>query len=146
MKNRIISWHVDKMNVRQAWLNGGSIKDSWLSKEVINMQICLHEQSTKVIPVYIMYPQHLHEDLISRNNVMLDWHLDRAIAQMIFMLLGQPEVDLVATSKFKLAYIFPLTEQVHSDLPMEAEGIMVPEAIQQPPRIPTSWTTVTDRA
>ena len=64
------------------------------------MQLCLHEQNTMVIPVYIRSAQHLHADLISRNKVMLDWHLDRA-------------------SKL---------------------------GIQQPFRIPSNWSTVTDLA
>ena len=41
-------------------------------------------------------------------------------------------------------------EQVHSDLPMEAEGPVVPKllnlSIQPPLRIPSSWSTVTDLA
>ena len=34
VQDRVISWHVDNLNVRQAWLNSGSVKDLWL-KEVI---------------------------------------------------------------------------------------------------------------
>ena len=58
--------------------------------QIIEMQLCLHEQNTKVIPVYIRSAQHLIVDLISRNKVMPDWHLDRAIAKRIFMLLRHP--------------------------------------------------------
>ena len=98
--------------------------------QIIEMQLCLHEQNTKVIPVYIRSTQHLHADLISRNKVMPDWHLDRAIAQKIFKLLDQPatsksrQVDVYFAaleddkanaldafsedwSRFRLAYIFP---------------------------------------
>ena len=35
----------------------------------------------------------LHADIISRNKVMPDLHLNRALAQKIFELLGQPEVN-----------------------------------------------------
>ena len=41
------------MNVRQAWLNSGTIRDKWLCKEVVKMQILLHEQNTRIVPVYI---------------------------------------------------------------------------------------------
>ena len=99
------------------------------------MQILLHEQNTKIIPVYVRSAQHLHADLISRNKVMPDWHLSRPVAQKLFLSLGYPQVDLMATSnsnqvdlyfsalidkgalgidaftedwdKFTLAYIFP---------------------------------------
>ena len=65
-------------------------RDSWLSRQIIEMQLCLHEQDTVVILVCIRSAQHLNADLISRNKVMPDWQLDRAIAKRIFMLLGQP--------------------------------------------------------
>ena len=60
----------------------------WLKKEVVQMQILLHEQNTEVIPVHIRLAQQLHTDLISRKKVMPDWHLDRSIAQKLFQLLG----------------------------------------------------------
>ena len=53
LRNAVVSWHVDNMNVKQAWLNSGTIKDKWLCKEVVRMQILLHNQNTKIIPVYI---------------------------------------------------------------------------------------------
>ena len=80
------------MNVRQAWLNSDSIRDCWMSNEFVKMQFILHEQNIKIIPVYIRSAQHLHADLISRNKVMPDCHLDGSIAQKIFQLLGQYEV------------------------------------------------------
>ena len=58
--------------------------------QIIEMQLCLQEQNTKVIPIYIRSAQHLNADLISKNKVMPDWHLDRVIAKQSFMLLGQP--------------------------------------------------------
>ena len=30
LRNTVVSWHVDNMNVKQAWLNSGTIKDKWL--------------------------------------------------------------------------------------------------------------------
>ena len=98
MQDKVITWHVDNMNVRQAWLNSGSVKDKWLCKKVVEMQIKLHEQNTKIIPVYVRSAQHLHADLVSRNKIMLDWHLSRAVAQKLFSRLGYPQVDLMSTS------------------------------------------------
>ena len=98
VKDTVISWHVDNMNVRQAWLNSGSVRDSWLCKKVVELQLILHEQNTKVIPVYIRSAQHLHADLVSRKKILPDWHLSRNIAQKLFLMLGQPQVDLMATS------------------------------------------------
>ena len=46
LNNRTICWHVDNMNDPQTWLG---IRDSWLIKEVIRMQMQM--QSTRVIPV-----------------------------------------------------------------------------------------------
>ena len=97
-RDRVIMWHVDNMNVRQAWLNSGSVRDRWLCREVVKMQIMLQEQNTKIIPVYVRSAQHLHADLISRNRVMPDWHLSRPVAQKLFRSLGYPQVDLMATS------------------------------------------------
>ena len=58
----------------------------------------LHRNNTLVIPVYIRSSQHLHADLISRNKVLPDWHLNKGVARKLFNMLGQPEVDLMATS------------------------------------------------
>ena len=98
LQDKVITWHVDNMNVRQAWLNSGSFKDRWLCKEVVKMQILLHEENTKIVPVYVRSAQHLHADLISRNRVMPDWHLSRPVAQKLLRSLGYPQVDLMATS------------------------------------------------
>merc|ERR1711888_290582 len=135
LKNAVVSWHVDNMNVKQAWLNSGTIKDKWLCKEVVQMQILLHNQNTKIIPVYIRSAQHLHADFVSRDRVLPDWHLSEKVTKKLFQKMGLPQVDLMATSKsnqvpfyyaaladqgalaidaftenwdrFKLSYIFP---------------------------------------
>ena len=62
------------------------------------MQILLHVQNTKIIPVYVRSAQHLHADLVSRNRTMPDWHLSRPVAQKLVLSLGYPQVDLMATS------------------------------------------------
>ena len=96
LRNSVITWHVDNMNVRHAWLNSGTIRDRWLCKEVVKMQILLHEQNTKIIPVYVRSAQHLHADLVSRNKTMPDWHLSRPVARKLFLSMGYPQVDLMA--------------------------------------------------
>ena len=70
------------------------------------MQILLHEQNTKIIPVYMRSAQHLHADLISRNKTMPDWHLSRPMAQKLFLSLGYPQVDLMATSNSNQVYLY----------------------------------------
>ena len=92
---------MDNQNVRQAGLNSGSVRDTWLGKRVTPLQIGLHEQNTLVIPVYIRSAEHLHADLISRNKVMPDWHLDRGITKRLILMLGHPQVDLMATTDSK---------------------------------------------
>jgi len=135
LRNRVVTWHVDNMNVKQAWLNSGSAVDVWLCKRVCNLQQILHDQNTLVFPVYIRSAQHIHADFISRNKELPDWMLNRDIATRVFASLGHPEVDLMATltsrqcpkyfsalveeqaagvdvftkdwDKFSLAYVFP---------------------------------------
>ena len=53
VQNRVVSWHVNSQNARQAWLNSGSVKDRQLCKRVVEMLLILHEQNTRVIPVYV---------------------------------------------------------------------------------------------
>ena len=48
---------------------------------VTQLQIILHEQNTLVIPMYVRSAEHLHADLISRNKVMPDLHLDRSVTE-----------------------------------------------------------------
>ena len=36
LREKGVTWHVDNMNVRQAWLNSGSVKDKWLCKNVVS--------------------------------------------------------------------------------------------------------------
>ena len=48
LRNSVVTWHVDNMNVRHAWLNSGTIRDKLLCKEVVKMQILLYEQNTKI--------------------------------------------------------------------------------------------------
>ena len=43
----------------------------------------------------------LHADLVSRNKILPDWHLDSDIAQRLFQSMGYPQVDLMATSSSK---------------------------------------------
>ena len=99
IRDCLISWHVDNKNVLHAWLNSGSIRDKWICKRIVDLQILLQSQNTKIVPVYVRSAQHLHADLISRNKILPDWHLQKDIAQKLFMRLGVPEIDLMATSK-----------------------------------------------
>ena len=48
LRNSVVTWHVDNMNVRHAWLNSGTIRDKLLCNEVVKMQILLYEQNTKI--------------------------------------------------------------------------------------------------
>ena len=135
LQGKIVTWHVDNMNVRQAWLNSGSVRDHWLCDKVVEMQKLLHEQNTKVVPVYVRSQQHLHADLVSRNKILPDWKLNPIVAAKVFNKYGMPEIDLMATKnsnqtkryysalrdnqaegidaftqnwdRFKLAYVFP---------------------------------------
>ena len=95
----VVCWHVDNQNVKQAWLNSGTIRDVWLCKQVVRMQIALQRNNTLVVPVYVKSSQHLHADLVSRNKVLPDWHLNKLVARKLFNMFGQPEVDLMATSR-----------------------------------------------
>lgn len=98
LRDKVVTWHVDNMNVRQAWLNSGSVRDIWMCRKIVELQILLHKQNTLVIPVYIRSAQHLHADLISRNKVLPDWHLSEAVAGNLFNILGHPEIDLMASA------------------------------------------------
>ena len=113
LRNAVVSWHVDNMNVRQAWLNSGTIKDKWLCREVVNMQILLYNQNTKIVPVYIRSAQHLHADFVSRNRALPDWHLSEKVARRLFQVVGFPQVDLMATNKSKQVhhYYAPLLDE-----------------------------------
>ena len=42
--------------------------------------------------------EHLHPDLLSRQEMMSDWKLHPRLAKMIFTCLGLPRLDLMATS------------------------------------------------
>ena len=113
LRNAVVSWHVDNMNVRQAWLNSGTIKDKWLCREVIKMQILLYNQNTRIIPVYIRSAQHLHADYVSQNKALPDWHLSKNVARKLFKVIGFPQVDLMATNKSKQVqrYYAPLSDE-----------------------------------
>ena len=97
LRDKVVTWHVDNKNVKQAWLNGGSAVDVWMCKKVCALQQILHEQNTLVFPVYIRSAQHIHADFVSRNKELPDWQLNRNTAAKVFATLGFPEVDLMAT-------------------------------------------------
>ena len=97
VRGKVITWHVDNMNVRQAWLNSGTVRDLWLCEKVVKMQQLLHDQGTLVIPVYVRSAQHLHADLVSRDKVMPDWKINPVVTDMLFKMWGVPEIDLMAT-------------------------------------------------
>ena len=77
------------------------------------MQILLHNQKTRIIPVYIRSAQHLHADFVSRNKVLPDWHLSIKVAQKLFQTMGYPQVDLMATKESKQVhqYYAPLVDE-----------------------------------
>ena len=66
LRNKDISWDLNNMNVKQAWLNSGSTRDHWLSQKVVEMQQILYQQNTIVVPKYIRSYNHQHADYVSR--------------------------------------------------------------------------------
>ena len=59
LANKVVTWHVDNQNVKQAWLNLGTIRDHWLCDELW-LQKLLHEQNTIIFPIYVRSAQYLH--------------------------------------------------------------------------------------
>ena len=51
-----------------------------------------------LIPVYLPTHLNVEADYLSWRRVVLEWHLLPSRAQATFQLLGQPEVDLLASS------------------------------------------------
>lgn len=99
LTGKLVSWHVDNQNARLAFINQGTVKDQWLCKRVVDLLLLLHEYQITVVPVYVRSLHHLQADYLSRRKVIPDWHLSPALAQKLFLICGQPQIDLMATSK-----------------------------------------------
>ena len=95
LTGKLVSWHVDNQNARLAFINQGTVRDSWLCKRVVELLLLLHEHQITVVPVYVRSVHHLQADYLSRRKVIPDWHLDQVLAQKLFLMCGQPQVDLV---------------------------------------------------
>jgi hypothetical protein len=99
LTGKLVSWHVDNQNARLAFINQGTVRDGWLCKRVVELLLLLYEHQITVVPVYVRSVHHLQADYLSRRKVIPDWHLDQVLAQKLFLMCGQPQVDLMASSQ-----------------------------------------------
>ena len=99
LTGKLVSWHVDNQNARLAFINQGTVRDGWLCRRVVNLLFLLHEYRITIVPVYVRSLHHLQADYLSRRKIIPDWHLAPALAQKLFLMCGQPQIDLMATSR-----------------------------------------------
>lgn len=99
LTGKLVSWHVDNQNARLAFINQGTVRDGWLCKRVVELLLLLYEHRITVVPVYVRSLHHLQADYLSRRKVIPDWHLDQVLAQKLFLMCGQPQLDLMASSQ-----------------------------------------------
>ena len=99
LSGKLVTWHVDNQNARLAYLNQGTVNDTWLCRKVVDLLLLLHEHQIHVVPVYVRSVHHLHADFLSRRKKIPDWHMDSQLVQKLFLLCGVPQIDLMATAQ-----------------------------------------------
>ena len=99
LSGKLVTWHVDNQNARLAYLNQGTVNDTWLCRKVVDLLLLLHEHQIHVVPVYVRSVHHLHADYLSRRKKIPDWHMDSQLVQKLFLLCGVPRIDLMATDQ-----------------------------------------------
>ena len=81
LSGKLVTWHVDNQNARLAYLNQGTVNDTWLCRKVVDLLLLLHEHQIHVVPVYVRSVHHLHADFLSRRKKIPDWHMDSQLVQ-----------------------------------------------------------------
>ena len=98
LENRLVSWEVDNKTVFWYWKNQGGVGNPSLCRRVIDLLHWCQDRNILVVAKWVPSEEHLHADLLSRQEGMTDWRLDPRLAKMVFNRLGYPKVDLMATS------------------------------------------------
>ena len=98
LENKLVSWEVDNKTVFWYWKNQGGVGNTSLCRQVVNLLHWCQERNILVVAKWVPSEEHLHPDLLSRQEMMSDWKLHPRLAKMIFTRLGRPHLDLMATS------------------------------------------------
>ena len=98
LQDSLVTWEVDNKTVLWYWRNQGGVGNSALCHRVVSLLQWSLERNILIVAKWVPSEEHLHPDLLSRQQGMSDWKLHPRLSRMIFSRLGHPSIDLMATS------------------------------------------------
>ena len=98
LSGKVVALHLDNSTAKAYLCNQGGTVSPFLSRLACQILSLTDKHGITLLPAYI--PTHLNAeaDFLSRDRMLLEWHLLPQVAQAAFHLWGLPEVDLLASS------------------------------------------------
>ena len=100
LSGKVVALHLDKSTAKAYLCNQGGTVSPFLSRLACWILTLTYKHGITLLPAYIPTHLNVEADFLSRDWMLLEWHLLPQVAQAAFRLWGLPEVDLLASSHF----------------------------------------------
>ena len=98
LSGKVVALHLDNSTAKAYLCNQGGTVSPFLSRLACPILSLTNKHGITLLPAYIPTHLNMEADFLSRDQLLLEWHLLPQVAQTAFHLWGLPEVDLLASS------------------------------------------------
>ena len=99
LSGKVVALHLDISTVKAYLCNQGGTVSPFLSRLACRILSLTDKHGITLLPAYIATHLNVEADFLSKDQMLLEWHLLPQVAQAAFHLWGLPEVDLLASSR-----------------------------------------------
>ena len=99
LSGKVVALHLDNSTAKAYLCNQGGTVSPFLSRLACQILSLTDKHGITLLPAYIPTHLNVEVDFLSRDQLLLEWHLLPQVAQAAFYLWGLPEVDLLASSR-----------------------------------------------
>ena len=98
LSGKVVALHLDNSTPKTYLCNQGGTVSPFLSRLACQILSLTDKHGITLLPAYIPTHLNVEADFLSKDQMLLEWHLLPQVAQAAFCLWGLPEVDLLASS------------------------------------------------
>ena len=98
LSGKVVALHLDNSTAKAYLCNQGGTVSPFLSRLACRIRSLTDKHGITLLPAYIPTHLNVEADFLSRDHLLLEWHLLPQVAEAAFCLWGLPEVDLLASS------------------------------------------------